>query len=550
MDLVLVGLPGSGKSAVGRRVASRHGASFIDLDDPIERETGLSIPELFASDGEAAFRALEREAVAALGPADTFPQLGRVISPGGGAIVDPRNRWALYRGRVPVWLDVRTEVLAQRLRRSPNVRPLIQGGDPMGRIRQLAAARERFYGAASRVNGVAEVGGVVDAVEALVARGATGGTTLLRASTKIGDLVLGEGIAAAAVSDELRRLGARRAILVSEPGAWTAFGEELAASLRELGWTVEELLLPAGEDAKRLSVIEDAARELARRRVERREPLVAVGGGALGDPAGFLAATYLRGVPWIQVPTTLVAQVDSSIGGKTGVDLPEGKNLLGAFHHPAAIVLDVAALRPLPERQLRAALGEIVKMAALGDEALFATLEADGEGIARGAGSAFEAGAIAEVVERAAWAKVEVVVADEREQGADGGRITLNLGHTIGHALEAVDGYATLLHGEAVGYGTRAAVRIGTALGVTPTDRAARIERLLDTLGIGAAALPYPVDAVVAATGTDKKHAGGRLRWVLPTAHGVVVRDDVPEEVVRATAASVLAGAAPAGAST
>jgi shikimate kinase/3-dehydroquinate synthase len=550
MDLVLVGLPGSGKSAVGRRVASRHGATFIDLDDQIERETGRSIPELFASDGEAAFRALEREAVAALGPADAFPQLRRVISPGGGAIVDPRNRWALYRGRVPVWLDVRTEVLAQRLRRSPNVRPLIQGGDPMGRIRQLAAARERFYGAASRVNGVAEVGGVVDAVEALVARGATGGTTLLRASTKIGDLVLGEGIAAAAVSDELRRLGARRAILVSEPGAWTAFGEELAASLRELGWTVEELLLPAGEDAKRLSVIEDAARELARRRVERREPLVAVGGGALGDPAGFLAATYLRGVPWIQVPTTLVAQVDSSIGGKTGVDLPEGKNLLGAFHHPAAIVLDVAALRPLPERQLRAALGEIVKMAALGDEALFATLEADGEGIARGAGSAFEAGAIAEVVERAAWAKVEVVVADEREQGADGGRITLNLGHTIGHALEAVDGYATLLHGEAVGYGTRAAVRIGTALGVTPTDRAARIERLLDTLGIGAAALPYPVDAVVAATGTDKKHAGGRLRWVLPTAHGAVVRDDVPEEVVRATAASVLAGAAPAGAST
>ena len=550
MDLVLVGLPGSGKSAVGRRVASRHGATFIDLDDQIERETGRSIPELFASDGEAAFRALEREAVAALGPADTFPQLRRVISPGGGAIVDPRNRWALYRGRVPVWLDVRTEVLAQRLRRSPNVRPLIQGGDPMGRIRQLAAARERFYGAASRVNGVAEVGGVVDAVEALVARGATGGTTLLRASTKIGDLVLGEGIAAAAVSDELRRLGARRAILVSEPGAWTAFGEELAASPRELGWTVEELLLPAGEDAKRLSVIEDAARELARRRVERREPLVAVGGGALGDPAGFLAATYLRGVPWIQVPTTLVAQVDSSIGGKTGVDLPEGKNLLGAFHHPAAIVLDVAALRPLPERQLRAALGEIVKMAALGDEALFATLEADGEGIARGAGSAFEAGAVAEVVERAAWAKVEVVAADEREQGADGGRITLNLGHTIGHALEAVDGYATLLHGEAVGYGTRAAVRIGTALGVTPTDRAARIERLLDTLGIGAAALPYPVDAVVAATGTDKKHAGGRLRWVLPTAHGAVVRDDVPEEVVRATAASVLAGAAPAGAST
>ena len=177
-------------------------------------------------------------------------------------------------------------------------------------------------------------------------------------------------------------------------------------------------------------------------------------------------------MPWIQVPTTLVAQVDSAIGGKTGVDLPEGKNLVGAFHHPTTIVLDVAALRPLPERQRRAALGEIVKMAALGDEALFATLEADGEAVASGSTAAFddafERGVLAEVVERPAWAKVAVVSADERESGAAGGRITLNLGHTVAHALEAVDGYATLLHGEAVAYGTRAAVRIGAALGVTP----------------------------------------------------------------------------------
>src|SRR6187455_1462691 len=232
MDLVLVGLPGSGKSAVGRRVASRHGASFIDLDDTIERESGRSIPELFANEGEAAFRTLERAAIAALGAPDPSPQLRRVISPGGGAIVDPRNRWALYRGRLPVWLDVRTEVLAQRLRRSPNVRPLIQGGDPMSRIRQLAAARERFYGAAARVNGVAEVGGVVEAVDALVARGVPDGTTLLRAATKIGDIVIGEGIAATALAEELTRLGARRAILVSEPGAWAAFGDSIAARLR------------------------------------------------------------------------------------------------------------------------------------------------------------------------------------------------------------------------------------------------------------------------------------------------------------------------------
>ncbi len=544
MDLVLVGLPGSGKSAVGRRVAARHGAQLVDLDDQIERQTGRTIPEIFEQDGEAGFRRLERAAVAALGAPDPSPALQRVISPGGGAIVDPRNRWALYRGRLPVWLDVRSEVLAQRLRRSPNVRPLVQGGDPHGRVRLLAAARERFYGAAARVNGVAELTGVVDAVEQLVAAGVPAGTTLLRATTKIGDLVIGDGIAAHAVGEVLRRLDARRAMLVSEPGAWDAFGNVLAAQLREAGWAVEHLLLPAGEDAKRLSVIEDAARELARRRVERREPLIAIGGGALGDPAGFLAAAYLRGIPWIQVPTTLVAQVDSAIGGKTGVDLPEGKNLLGAFHHPAAIVLDIAALRTLPERQLRAALGEVVKMAALGDEALFATLEADGEAIACGDTAAFEGGAIAEVVERSAWAKVEVVSADEREQNAAGGRITLNLGHTIGHALEAADGYATLLHGEAVAYGTRAAVRIGVALGVTPLERARRIEGLLDRLDLGRAPLPYPPEAVLASTATDKKHSDGRLRWVLPTADGVVVCDDVPPEVVADAAATVLAGTA------
>ena len=395
---------------------------------------------------------------------------------------------------------------------------------------------------------MAELAGVIEAVDRLVAAGVPRSTTLLNASTRVGDVILGERIAVGAVSDALHRLEARRAVLVSEPGAWAAFGAGVAEGLRADGWPVEHVMLPAGEAAKELAVIGEAARELARLRVERRDPLVAIGGGALGDPAGFLAATYLRGVPWIQVPTTLVAQVDSSIGGKTGVDLPEGKNLLGAFHQPSAIVIDIAALGPLPERQRRAAMGEIVKMAALGDEALFATLEADGEAIVRADAATVESGALAEVVERPAWAKVEVVTADEREQGAAGGRITLNLGHTVAHALEAVDGYATLLHGEAVGYGLRAATRIGVAVGATPGDRAARIEALLDDLRLGVDPLPVATDAVLAATGSDKKHAAGRLRWVLPTADGFVVRDDVPDDIVANAVASVIAGRRPAAA--
>jgi shikimate kinase/3-dehydroquinate synthase len=544
MDIVLVGLPGSGKSAVGRRLAHRHDAAFVDLDETIERTAGRTIAEIFAGEGEAAFRSLERAAVASLGEADGEPSIRRVVATGGGAVIDPRNRWALYRGRLPVWLDGRPEVLAQRLRRSPTVRPLITGRDPIGTVRTLAKDRERFYAAGRRLNSAAEVNTLVERIEEIAEARRSGtetasGAVFLRAETPIGQIVIGEGIAAGEVAAVLDRIATPRAILVSEPGAWAAVGEALAEALGTGGRTVERILLPQSEDAKRLAVIEDASRQLARLRSERREPLIAVGGGALGDAAGFLAATWLRGVPLIHVPTTLVAQIDSSIGGKTGVDLPEGKNLVGAFHQPLAVVIDIAALGTLPERHRRAALGEAVKMAALGDERLFELLESDGEAIARGAADA--SGAIAELVERSAWAKVEVVSADEREHDPAGGRMSLNLGHSLGHAYEAAGGFRDLLHGEAVAYGLRAAVRIGRELGVTPVDRAARIEDLLSSLRLAVAPLPYSLDTVLAALATDKKHAAGTLRWVLPTDDGIVVRDEVPSELVERVAAGLLA---------
>jgi shikimate kinase/3-dehydroquinate synthase len=550
MDIVLIGLPGSGKSVVGKRLAHRHGATFIDLDEAIELADGRSIPDIFGEDGEAAFRAMERAAIADLGPADTSTQVRRVIATGGGAVVDPRNRWSLYRGRLSVWLDGRPEVLAQRLRRSHHVRPLIVGRDPIGAIRDLTTRRERFYAAADlRVSGVAEVNGVVAAVEERLRESAMPGervgTTLLRVATPIGRIVLGDGIASAGVDAALRRLEARRAILVSEPGAWMAVGTGITGELATLGWSIETISLPQGEAAKRLAVVETAASVLARMRVERSEPIVAIGGGALGDAAGFLAATYLRGIPVIHVPTSLVAQIDSSIGGKTAVDLPEGKNLVGAFHQPAAIVIDVAALRTLPERERRAALGEAVKMAALGDERLFELLERDGPAVAAGAADVYERGVAAELVERCAWAKVEIVLADERERALDGGRISLNLGHSLGHAVEAAAGYGELLHGEAVAYGLRAATSIGVAVGVTPRSRADRIGRLLDAVGLAREPLPYALETVLGHLAADKKHAAGRLRWVLPTADGVEIRSDVPDDLVSEAAGSLLAAGSP-----
>ncbi len=545
MDIVLVGLPGSGKSVVGKRLAAKHGATFIDIDEQIERRDGRPIPTIFAEDGEAAFRALERHAVDDLGPPDTDPGVRRIVATGGGAVVDPRNRWALYRGRMSVWLDSRPEVLAQRLRRSIHVRPLITGRDPIGAIRDLAARRERFYAAADvRIAGVAEVSTVVDAVEirrrAWVAAGAHA-TSLVRLSTALGRLVIGDGIAASSIRGALDRLEARRAIVVSEPGAWAAVGSTLARAVTTDDLPLESVMLPQGEAAKRLAVIEAAASELARLHLGRDESIVAMGGGALGDAAGFLAASYLRGIAIIQVPTTLVAQIDSSIGGKTGVDLPEGKNLIGAFHQPTDIVIDIALLATLPERERRAALGEAVKMAALGDERLFELLERHGGQIARGDAALADRGLVAELVERCALAKVDVVLADERERGARDGRITLNLGHSIGHAVEAAAGYDGLLHGEAVAYGLRAACRIGTAIGDTPPERAERIGRLLDNLKLAREPLPYPLDDVLGHLATDKKHAGGRLRWVVPTADGVEVRTDVPDDVVAEAAGSLLA---------
>jgi shikimate kinase / 3-dehydroquinate synthase len=575
MDLVLVGLPGSGKTAIGRRMAARHEARFIDLDSVIEQSAGQTVAELFETEGEAGFRARERAAVAELGRADPTPGLRRVIATGGGAVVDPANRWALYRDRRVAWLSNPPEVLAQRLRNSPNPRPLLRGRDPVGAMRDLSSRRERFYAPAHRINGLSQMTTVLDRLDEILAQPTAPGTTLLAADTPLGRIRIGTGFVAGALSSTLTELGASRAIVLSEPIAWEAVGQSLVTELAAAGLPAEQILLPSGEAAKRLAVIEAAAGQLARLRVERSEPLIAIGGGALGDAAGFLAATWLRGVPLVHVPTTLVAQLDSSIGGKTAVDLAEGKNLLGAFHQPAAILIDVDVLAGLPERQRRAALGEAVKMAALDDEALFALLERDGPGLVRADPAVIAHGSLAELVERCAWAKVEVVLADERElagrsagervaegaatRGAPAdarvaaGRLALNLGHSLGHAFEAAAGYGeALLHGEAVAYGLRAACRIGLELGITPPARAARIEHLLTGLELapagGLARLGLDRATVVEALAGDKKHTGGRLRWVLPTADFVAIRSDVPADLVERVTGDLLAPAPAAAA--
>jgi 3-dehydroquinate synthetase len=538
MDVVLVGLSGSGKTSTARALARRHGAELVDLDEQVAQHAGSSVADVFAREGEARFRQREAEAIARLGAPDASPRVTRVVATGGGAVVAPRNRWRLYRGRRVVWLDGDPETLLPRLRDGEE-RPLLAGPDPLSALKALGRERERFYAAGQRVDADGDPNRVLERVEEALAGPAAPGTRLLATQTPIGRLELSAGSGAAAVADALGRLEARRGAVVSEPVAWRLHGSWLRDALAAAGRPLEHVLVPRGERAKMIRAWERLVRDLAARRMERGDPIVALGGGALGDAAGFAAATYLRGVPLVQVPTTMLAQIDSAIGGKTGLDLPEGKNLVGAFHQPAAIVLDVALLGTLPSRERRAALGEAVKYALLGDEPLMALLERDGPALAERGSDALESGALAEMVERCAWAKVEVVSADEREAA---GRIVLNLGHSIGHAVEAAAGYRGITHGEAVAHGLRGALAVGEAVGVTPRDVRERAEALLDALGLATEPPPVEHGRVRGHLGADKKHAGGVLRWVLVGERGPVVRSDVPDTVVERGLEAALRG--------
>ena len=312
--------------------------------------------------------------------------------------------------------------------------------------------------------------------------------------------------------------------VLSSPRVWKLWGGRLSARLRH--WHgARKILFDDREPAKRLSTVEQICRRLVRAGADRTCVLVAFGGGVVGDVAGFVAATYLRGVRLVHVPTTLVAQVDSAIGGKTGVNLPEGKNLVGAFYQPELVVAAPEFLSTLPARQFRSGLYEVIKYAVIGDVKLFRFLERRIEALARG-----DAGALAWAIPRCIRAKAKVVSRDEREAGP---RQALNFGHTIGHALEAATGYRRFLHGEAVGWGILAATLASGGLGKIGVADARRIARLV--AGVG----PLPTLRGISARQLlrivqhDKKSRGGHVSWVLPRRIGKVeLGVEVPNALV------------------
>jgi shikimate kinase/3-dehydroquinate synthase len=465
---VLIGFMGAGKTTAVRAV----GAPAIDLDEAIEQRLGRSVAEVFRQDGEAAFREAEERITLEL-LADSGV---RVLALGGGAIGSVRICEALRRCRV-VWLDVSVDHAWQRVSRAGG-RPLAAD---MRRFYELYEARRPLYEALADVIVPAsrskEIVKVLDALEGLPERG----VRVLWATSASGDypVYIGAG-------------------LVVDQHFWPATvpGRRLLVTDGNAAWLYADALEPLfgrvavspGEQSKTIAHAEIVWTELARIGANRQDVMVALGGGVVGDLAGFCAATYQRGIRFVQVPTTLVAQVDSAYGGKTGVDLPEAKNYVGAFHQPSAVIADTATLQSLPAAELAAGYAEIVKTALIAGGELW-------ERVRRGAQPADS-----EVIARCALTKLRIVARDERDGGL---RQVLNLGHTVAHAIETVTGYARYRHGEAVALGLLAALRLSGAGELRDEVRELLVNRELPVAMRG-----VDLDAVLQATARDKKRVG------------------------------------------
>ncbi|HKQ74677.1 MAG TPA: 3-dehydroquinate synthase [Blastocatellia bacterium] len=335
-------------------------------------------------------------------------------------------------------------------------------------------------------------------------------------------------IARAAFGDKTLRLA-----IISNAKVHALYGKTVEKSLKEAGFGALTHLIGDGERAKSLRTAERAWGFLIANRFERSDGVIALGGGVVGDLAGFVAATFLRGVNYVQIPTTLLAQIDSSVGGKTAVNHKLGKNLIGAFHQPRAVVIDPSVLRGLPARELRAGLYEAVKYGVIRDSALFSLIEDNLEGI-----SSLDPVTLSRVIARSCEIKAEVVAADERESGL---RRILNFGHTVGHALEAVTAYRRLKHGEAVGYGMKCASTIAEKVGIIPPAEAEAIRSGVDKLGSLPRIDDLKTQDVIAAMSHDKKVVQGKLPLILPTRVGsVIVRDDIAAAVIRGAVRELL----------
>lgn len=492
MNVVLVGFMGSGKSKVGKRLAKLTGRTHIETDSLVT--DGTSVEEIFAKEGEAGFRKRERAAVKG-----AAKQTDVVISTGGGTILDPANVRDLKRNGVVVYLKADESELIKRLTQSKRERPLLKGDIP-GRVRELLQQRNAIYESVADVvvrSDARNADRVVEKIASTLSLNGAARTSRIRVGTVPPYTVsVGRGLLG---SIELPK-NAERAVVISHPRLRRLYGD----ALKQHTW----LTFAEGEAGKTLETAAKLSEGLAKARLHRDDVVIALGGGVVGDVAGFVASTYGRGIGVIQIPTTLLAMVDSSIGGKTGVNLPQGKNLVGTFHQPLAVIADLDVLRTLPEREFRGGLAEVLKYAFIADPGLVKLLEKRD---------------MHSVVTRSAKIKANVVGSDERDLGR---RAILNYGHTLGHAIELA---SELHHGEAVSVGMVYAAIVAKLLDLP--DMVDEHRRVLEAVGLPTTVEGLRWTDVRRRMVMDKKYAKGDR---------MVLLEDITKPVVRDVAVDIL----------
>jgi shikimate kinase / 3-dehydroquinate synthase len=492
--LLLSGFMATGKTTVGQRVAALAGCAFVDLDLRIEAQAGKSVRRIFEESGEEGFRRVEAAAL------DELLAAGRpeVIALGGGALLARERRLAAIDRAVLVGLSCSPEEVLRRSQNQPQTRPLLSSGDPRAKVASLLESRAAAY--AECPVRLATDGKDPDALAAEVLSIWRRDPIGVAAGEQSYAVDIGAGIAASLVPGFVR--GASRSLLISDTIVGPLHAGPVAKALGE----PDLVVLPEGEINKTLSSVEAIWQRALAVGADRSSVLVGLGGGVVTDITGFAAATWMRGVPWVALPTTLLAMVDASVGGKTGVDLGAAKNGVGAFWQPSAVVCDVAYTATESARNFTSALSEVVKTALIGDAALLERIEANVAAV-----KARDLALTEELVRRSVRVKARIVGQDARESGI---RAALNLGHTIGHALEAAGGFGRLTHGEAVSLGLVAALRLGRHLGLTPASLVQRVTSLLARLGLPTDLSREPLADALGLVGMDKKRRGSRVRFV------------------------------------
>jgi 3-dehydroquinate synthase len=526
-NLTITGFMGTGKTTVGRILADRMGRRLVDMDERIEAEFGKPIAEIFADDGEELFRQAEARLCQTLAG-----ETGLVIATGGGTLVSDDNRQTLEASGPVVCLTAGADTVLERVETFED-RPLLPGDREEKRrnIESLLLSRRDAYGRIPlRVptDGVEPETVAERVLDTLAGNSEIAEMTRITVPTPEGHyhICIGEGILAQAGRLLSNRAVAKgKAAIVSNADIAEHYADIVSRSLKDAGYTPVLCLVPEGEEHKTLATVHSLYDQFVAAELDRKSPIIGLGGGVIGDMAGFAAATYLRGAPFVQIPTSLLSMVDASVGGKTAVDLPQGKNLVGAFKQPVVVIIDPEVLAGLPAAEFRSGLAEIVKHGILGDPDLFRQLE--GQGPAN----------LTQMIADAVRVKVDVVIEDPFERGR---RATLNLGHTFGHAIEQVSGYS-LRHGEAVAVGTVAAARMAVALDRCDAQTASRIENCLARMELPTSASGLDLNEVYAMMFKDKKRSGRMLRFIIPQAIGdVVIIDDPGEQFVQEALASVL----------